>query len=258
MSKKSLMNLIGMLGVVLLVSSCTSQTVVPPGNDAGGDKSNAKDIIMFSIGDRVAVISETDITATLPYGTDVTSLTPIIIVSARAGICPASGAMQDFTSPVIYTVTAEDGTTKVYTVTVFLGAPNIYVAGCESSGDGGNVAAAYWKNGDKTVLTDGTYGAKANSIFVSDSDVYVAGVELNGSGGNGVAEYWMNGAPTVLTDGTYNGGASSIFVSGSDVYVAGYEASGGGGREHVQRGFATRKTDELGGDGGGKWGGGDC
>ena len=49
---------------------------------------------------------------------DFASLKPTIEVSAGASVSPASGEAQDFTSPVEYTVTAQDGTTKIYTVTV--------------------------------------------------------------------------------------------------------------------------------------------
>ena len=50
---------------------------------------------------------------------DLTALKPTIEVSAGATVSPASGTVQDFTSPVEYTVTAQDGTTtKIYTVTV--------------------------------------------------------------------------------------------------------------------------------------------
>jgi len=65
-----------------------------------------------------ADVTGTTITATVPYGTDVTSLTPTIMVSEEATLDPASGTAQDFTSPVSYTVTAEDGTETTYTVTV--------------------------------------------------------------------------------------------------------------------------------------------
>ncbi len=49
---------------------------------------------------------------------DLTALKPVIEVSAGATVSPASGEAQNFTSPVEYTVTAQDGTTKLYTVTV--------------------------------------------------------------------------------------------------------------------------------------------
>ncbi|MFC4305189.1 beta strand repeat-containing protein, partial [Cohnella boryungensis] len=57
------------------------------------------------------------IAVTVPYGTDVTSLTPTI-AHTGASISPTSGAAQDFTNPVTYTVTAADGSTQNYTVTV--------------------------------------------------------------------------------------------------------------------------------------------
>ncbi len=52
-------------------------------------------------------------------GTDVNALAPSITVSEGATINPASGDIIDFTNPVTFTVTAEDGvTTKDWTVTV--------------------------------------------------------------------------------------------------------------------------------------------
>lgn len=51
-------------------------------------------------------------------GTDVTDLVPTLTVSTGATVSPLSGVTQDFTSPVVYTVTAEDGTEQAWTVTV--------------------------------------------------------------------------------------------------------------------------------------------
>ena len=77
------------------------------------------DITSFTIGGAVGVISGTDIAVEVPSGTDVTALEPTIAISANATINPASGASQDFTNAVTYTVTAQDGeTVKAYTVTV--------------------------------------------------------------------------------------------------------------------------------------------
>ena len=59
------------------------------------------------------------ITVNVPFGTDVTALTPEIEISAGASVSPASGEAQDFSQPVKYTVTAEDGKSRSeYTVTV--------------------------------------------------------------------------------------------------------------------------------------------
>ena len=76
-------------------------------------------ITKFVVADVEATISGTDITAELPNGTDVTKLKPIITISKDATVSPKSGAQKDFTDPVQYVVTAEDGTTKkTYTVTI--------------------------------------------------------------------------------------------------------------------------------------------
>ena len=57
------------------------------------------------------------VTVTVPFGTVVTALTPsVILTDTNASISPAG--IQSFSTPKTYTVTAEDGTTKVYTVTV--------------------------------------------------------------------------------------------------------------------------------------------
>ena len=51
-----------------------------------------------------------------PAGTNVTHLTPTIIISNYATIEPESGVAQDFTNPVYYTVTAMSGATAQYMV----------------------------------------------------------------------------------------------------------------------------------------------
>jgi len=61
------------------------------------------------------------ISVSVPNGTDVTALVPTIAVSEKATVSPASGEAQNFTDPVIYTVTAENGSTADYTVTVKVG-----------------------------------------------------------------------------------------------------------------------------------------
>jgi len=85
-------------------------------------KSNAKDILAFSLAEQEdnAVIDATahTVNITVINGTIVTALTPTIKVSNFAKISPASGVATDFTNPVTYTVTAQDGTTQAWTVTV--------------------------------------------------------------------------------------------------------------------------------------------
>ncbi|MBL0225105.1 MAG: hypothetical protein IPQ16_05860 [Geobacteraceae bacterium] len=84
-------------------------------------QSSTKAITAFSFASPAAegVIDEAThtIAISVPSGTDVTALVPTITHSG-AGISPASGEPRDFTSPVVYTVTAEDLTTQDYMITV--------------------------------------------------------------------------------------------------------------------------------------------
>jgi hypothetical protein len=74
---------------------------------------DAADIVGFALeGQKGAAVIENDllrVTAGVPYGTDITSLVPAIEVSPGATILPASGVAADFSIPVVYTVTAQDG-----------------------------------------------------------------------------------------------------------------------------------------------------
>lgn len=55
----------------------------------------------------------------MPYGSDVTKLVPTIAFTGKS-ISPQSGVAQDFTNPVIYTVTAFDDSTRKYTVSAIV------------------------------------------------------------------------------------------------------------------------------------------
>jgi autotransporter-associated beta strand protein len=69
----------------------------------------------------LAAIDETagTVVLTVPPSQSVTSLSPTFTLSANATINPASGGTQNFTNPVVYRVTAENGTNfKDYTVSV--------------------------------------------------------------------------------------------------------------------------------------------
>lgn len=72
-----------------------------------------------TLAEQVVIDSENaTVTMTAIMGEDVTAVEPVIEISEAATINPASGVAQDFTNPVPYTVTAEDGTEKVWTVTI--------------------------------------------------------------------------------------------------------------------------------------------
>ena len=82
--------------------------------------STAKDILSFGPG---AAITGTNILWGVASGTAVTNLAPTYTVSAFASGNPASGTFLDFTTPQVYTVTAQDGSTKDYLAKVVVSLP---------------------------------------------------------------------------------------------------------------------------------------
>ncbi len=76
--------------------------------------SSAKDILTFGPG---AVITGTNINWPVSLSAALTNLAPSYTVSAFASGSPASGVAVDFTTPQLYTITAQDGSTKTYLVT---------------------------------------------------------------------------------------------------------------------------------------------
>eukprot|EP01083_Nonionella_stella_P221118 790358_1 len=71
---------------------------------------------MLSI-DIIGAIHLTTIQLVVPIGTDLTAFVPDIIITG-VSVSPSDGIMQDFTTHVIYTVTAADLCTKEYVVTI--------------------------------------------------------------------------------------------------------------------------------------------
>ncbi|MEO1022157.1 MAG: thiol-activated cytolysin family protein [Bacteroidota bacterium] len=82
-------------------------------------QSGSKDITSVVINEVAGSISGTTVEVILPDGTEVTNLTPTI-VHTGVSINPGSGVPQNFTNPVNYTVTAEDGSEAIWQVSVTL------------------------------------------------------------------------------------------------------------------------------------------
>ena len=82
----------------------------------------AKGITSFSINGVAGAVNNTtnSITITMPRGTDVTKLTPVIATNGVKSLTPGNGETVNFTNAVTYTATMEDGSSKTYTVTVYV------------------------------------------------------------------------------------------------------------------------------------------
>lgn len=95
-----------------------------------------RQILSFTYGAAAGTIDQVKgtISLELPAGTS-TTFAPAIRVSDFATVTPASGEARDFSKPVKYKVTAQNGSTNIYTVTVTVSqeqAENPYKADMES------------------------------------------------------------------------------------------------------------------------------
>ncbi|MCX6723606.1 MAG: DUF5018 domain-containing protein [Candidatus Staskawiczbacteria bacterium] len=103
------------------------ETTTPP-DQSGTSQPGDKFITSFhllSSPEVVGAIDESKYTVTLnvPYGTDVKNLVPVAVVSGGAVLQPDSNVPQDFTDPVTYKVTAQDGSIQTYEAKVIVAGP---------------------------------------------------------------------------------------------------------------------------------------
>lgn len=123
----------------------------------------AKDILTFDF-DYLgpATISGTNIIKNVPVGTDLTYLAPTYTISpiSHEDANFPSGASRDFTTPQTYTITAENGTTKVYTVTVIESTPVTY-----DFNNGAQGWSQIWP-----LITDGTVATNSRLNGGGDND----------------------------------------------------------------------------------------
>ncbi|MCP4129533.1 MAG: hypothetical protein GY754_00830, partial [bacterium] len=185
--------------------------------------------------DVTGVIDETNITAAVPYGTNVTGLVATFTTTGRSvqinELNQASGTtVNDFTNDVIYTVTEEDWSTREYTVMVTISPDpwigtrqmgttdndwaagvsvdstgNIYVAGYTSGGLDGNTNAGL---ADIFLVKYNSLGEKewTRQMGTTESDC-AHGVSVDIAGNIYVVGYTSGGL-----DGNTNDGGRDIFL----------------------------------------------
>jgi hypothetical protein len=98
----------------------TNDGTTDPGGGGPGASGGVCEITDFVLDEaETLTIGQSVITVMVPAGTVVTSLAPVVGVSPGAALKPPSGTAQNFSGPVLYTVTAADGVTaRTYTVTL--------------------------------------------------------------------------------------------------------------------------------------------
>ncbi|WP_228780272.1 DUF5018 domain-containing protein, partial [Aquiflexum lacus] len=166
-----------------------------------------------AFGDPIIDAENSTISFIVPSGTDVTSLIPEFSVSEGASVLPESGTTLDFTNPVIFTVTAEDGSIQEWTVSVIVEeAPSVPF----------EAKINFQNNPSFTVPPVGylpDYGKQFgfSSVTIDDVD-YAFGWKLR-----------SNGDPIDVSEASDNGGTT---------------ATGGAGRNRIAGSYASASIED--------------
>lgn len=163
-----------------------------------------KPILSFKINDLSATLNHVSrtISLTVPEGTDLTALTPAIELSSGVSISPASGTTLDFTSPVIFTVTAASETIE-YTANV-----STPFAGVSVAFLGTAATASAISNIDESTAYAWLTANFAGSTYISFADVN-AGADLS----NFDVIWWHHDSATTLPTAALSGNVISALTN---------------------------------------------
>ena len=129
-----------------------------------------------------AEISENDtytVDAVAEWNVDLTAIAPVVTISNAATVAPESGDVQNFTTPVTYTVTAEDGTTTHAYIVTIINDPDACInpSTVSISNITNNSATASWAQ----AYTETSYLVKVSTEAMTDmtatADVFDGTVE---------------------------------------------------------------------------------
>ena len=219
------------------------------------------DIVSFGPG---AVISGTNILWPVPHGTDLTTLAPTFTVSTGATGSPASGVAANFTTPQTYTVTAENGGTKVYTVAVSVSPATLSlnvnidrIAKTESglSGPAGGLGTRW----NQALVPTGNGSPSATAMLDSNGAATSVGFTCSTAS----VDPWGSPPLTMLTSAAYNFATNTpanLVLTGLnpaklyDLYIACYYPNENGSKgqfttSNVTTSAATQSCDNGGGAG---------
>jgi outer membrane protein assembly factor BamB len=219
------MRIFSFLAIFLILFSCTKP-------DESLDPS--KEIISFSLknadgtaftGTLSAIIQDTVITVTIPNNTNRVGLIPEIQIKGKT-ISPASGVVQNFSLPVRYTVTAEDGSRRTYTVicvyanpggVVYVGSSNknFYALDALTGNLKWNYTGTNW-----FVYSSATYAN--GTVYVGCVDSYVYAFDAT----TGAVKWkFLAGNTGVESDAVVVNGV--VYVGSNDDYLYALDASTG-------------------------------
>jgi uncharacterized delta-60 repeat protein len=221
--KKTYMLLVTVL--IMVITGCGSR------NEAL--LSSAKAITVFSLNDVFGTINETGktIAVTMPFGTDVKSMvatftTTGVSVKVDSTTQISGTTANDFTSPVVYTVTAVDASTQDYTVTVTVN-PSLSGSPDTSFGTGGKVTTPIGSSDDYAVAlgiqSDGKVVAAGHSSNGINFDFALVRYNTNGSLD---ATFGSGGIVTTFIGSGHDAANALAIQSDGKIVAAGYSYNG--------------------------------
>ena len=188
----------------MFLTSCGTDDGNTDNIDNTPELSSQKEITDLSISGIDATINQTSKTIILSISeTDLTALEPTISISVNAVINPASGASQDFTNPITYTVTAEDGSAVDYIVSV----ESTIV---EFSYDGKDYEIV---KENKTWVASAAFASERGGFLAEINDLAEQNAVFNALGSASIIA-----SNTVAPDG---GDASYVWIGGNDITTEG-------------------------------------
>jgi outer membrane protein assembly factor BamB len=166
-----------MLAAVLFLSSCKKTQPASSGKEIISFVLAHADTSAFASKDISVTISGDTITVLLPLSTDLTKLIPQIKFKG-VSISPATNVAQDFSVPVVYTVTAADNSKISYTVIVGYKIPAsiVYFGGSDKSFYALDALTGelVWKNTTNGEFQYSTPSIDSGTVFVGciDNNLY--------------------------------------------------------------------------------------
>jgi fibronectin-binding autotransporter adhesin len=216
--------------------------------------SSKKDILTFSFGSLgSALISGNAISFTVPFGTNVANLAPTYTLSSGASGSPLSGTTRNFTTPQTYTITAQDMSTKTYTVAVQLG--NTLAWNVAGNGDW-DFTSTNWLNlqsslgsiydNDKQVVFNNPSGGIINITSPVQPQAVIVGADsgdytFTGESLTGATALTKQGSST-LTLSVANSYTGATTISGGTLVANGNASISTSSSFHVAEGAALQLT----------------
>ena len=135
------------------------------------------DMLTFGLPNEPGVISGTAIAWPVLSSAVISNLAPVFTLSPGATCNKASGSSQNFTSPQTYTVTAQDGSSKSYVVTVSQMPNATYSWNSTSSGNWSS--ASRWLNESGAAAAPASAGQPYYTINFTNTGTYTATSDLS-------------------------------------------------------------------------------